>query len=154
MTPGHPEASGLSSCLGKPRTHLMTPAWSMSHRFFYPGLRMGNDNGLVNYCASRLRAHIRQGVLHDEKTGASWEQGSKLLRSYGISFWIIFIIWCQINVSSYLQYWWTPIFLMVLYCWFVCIINSIFFLKLKVKYTHNSVLRIMLGARMEMQLGL
>ena len=29
---------------------------------------MGNDNGLVNYCTSRLRAHIRQGVLHDEKS--------------------------------------------------------------------------------------
>lgn len=29
---------------------------------------MGNDNGLVNYCASRLRTHIRRGVLHDEKT--------------------------------------------------------------------------------------
>lgn len=68
MTPGHPEASGLSGCLGKPRTHLMTPAWSVSHRFFLSGLRMGNDNGLVNYCASRLRAHIRQGVLHDEKS--------------------------------------------------------------------------------------
>lgn len=47
---------------------------------------MGNDNGLVNYCASRLRAHIRQGVLRDEKSGVSSEQGSKLLRSYGISY--------------------------------------------------------------------
>lgn len=25
MTSGHPEASGLSDCLGKPRAHLMTP---------------------------------------------------------------------------------------------------------------------------------
>lgn len=36
MTSGHPEASGLSACLGKPRAHLMTPAWSVSHRFFIP----------------------------------------------------------------------------------------------------------------------
>lgn len=65
MTPGHPEASGLSGSLGKPRTHLMTPAWSMSHRFFYPGLRMGNDNRLINYYVLRLQANIRQGVLQD-----------------------------------------------------------------------------------------
>lgn len=69
MTPGHPEASGLSGCLGKPHTHLMTPDRSVSHRFFfYPGLRTGNDNGLVNYFAACLRAHIRQGVLYDVKT--------------------------------------------------------------------------------------
>lgn len=36
MTSGHPEASGLSDCLGKPRAHLMTPAWSVSRRFFIP----------------------------------------------------------------------------------------------------------------------
>lgn len=85
MTPGHPEASGLSGCLGKPRTHLMTPDRSASHRF-YPGLRMGNDNGLVNYCAARLRAHIRQGALHDEKTRLSLKQGSKLLETCSRSF--------------------------------------------------------------------
>ena len=46
MTPGHPEASGLSGCLAKPRTHLMTPAWSMSHRFFFiPDYRWGMTMG-------------------------------------------------------------------------------------------------------------
>lgn len=60
---------------------------------------MGNDNGLVNYCASRLGVRIRQGVLRDEKAGVSSEQGSKLLKSYNVSFRIIFTIWCKINVS-------------------------------------------------------
>lgn len=55
MTSGHPEASALSDCFGKPRAHLMIPAWSCPVGFFYPGLRMVNDNRLVNYCASRRR---------------------------------------------------------------------------------------------------
>lgn len=79
MTPGHPEASGLSGCLGKLRTHLMTQDWSVSHRFFYPGLRMGNDNGLVNYCAARPRAHIRQGALFMMKRLG---RGEKKVQSY------------------------------------------------------------------------
>lgn len=33
MTSGHPEASGLAGCRGKPCAHLMTLAWSTSHRF-------------------------------------------------------------------------------------------------------------------------
>lgn len=37
----------------------------------------------------------------------------------------------------------TPRVLMALCCWSVCIINSVYHLKLKVKYTHNSKLRIM-----------
>ena len=55
MTPGHPEASGLSGCLRKPCTHLMTPAWLGPTGLFYPGLRTENDNGLVNYCSHTLR---------------------------------------------------------------------------------------------------
>lgn len=66
MTSGHPEASGLSDCLGKPRAPLMTPAWSASRRFFYPGLQMVNDKRLVNYYASSRRDHIRHVPL-DEK---------------------------------------------------------------------------------------
>lgn len=53
MTSGHPEASGLAGCLGKPRAHLMTLAWTTSHRFvfwvffLYLRLQTGNNNGLV-----------------------------------------------------------------------------------------------------------
>lgn len=50
-------------------------------------------------------------------------------------------------ILSYIQ---DTYVLMVLYCSFVCIINSIYHLKLKVRYTHNSELRIMSGANMEM----
>lgn len=104
---------------------------------------MGNDNGLVNYCASRLRAHIRQGVLHDEKIEVSWEQGSKLLRSYHIE-----LYWRQTNASfqNIFNISLRHLLLMVLYRWFVCIIGIIYHLKLKVKYTHNSELHIMSGA--------
>lgn len=41
MTSGHPEASGLSDCLGKARAHLMTPAWAVSRRFFLSRITAG-----------------------------------------------------------------------------------------------------------------
>lgn len=64
-----------------------------------------------------------------------WDGGSKVLRSWGGSFRIVY------TVQSFRLK--TPRVLMVLYRWFVCIINSVYHLKLKVKYTHNSKLCIM-----------
>lgn len=60
MTPGHPEASGLSGC--KQRTHLMTAAGSESNFLFiyFFRIRSGNENV--------LKTHIRLESLLDEMT--------------------------------------------------------------------------------------
>lgn len=96
MTPGHPEASGLSGCLGKPRTHLMTPAWSMSHRFFLSRI----TDGEWQWAGKLLRLTSKNSYQTRSPPWCKdwgWVESnhSKLLRSYDIRFPIICREWCK-----------------------------------------------------------